>query len=198
MIRTLIFDFAGVLTKSRCFPQLAINLGKQFNIDSSIIEKQLYGTEKEYLLGNESTEDFWKKSCSDLGIPLDDFTKAFKSWYELDSETLAFIKSLKTNYQIILHSDNFEAISSDLRENQKLKELFDLIFFSNEIHMNKKNVKAFEYVISKIEKDPSECIFTDDKEANLVAPAEVGINTIKYDNLEQFKKELATFNIKIS
>ena len=197
MIKTLIFDFAGVLTKGRCFPQLAINLGKQFNIDPSIIEKQLYGTENEYLLGNESTEDFWKNSCSELGIPFDDFTNAFKSWYELDSEILAFIKELKKNYQIILHSDNFEVISSDLRENQKLKELFELMFFSNEMHMNKRDEGAFKHVIAIINKSPSECIFTDDKEKNLVAPAKVGLNTIKYDNLEQFKKELASFSVKV-
>ncbi len=196
MIKTLIFDFAGVLTKSRCFLQLAINLGKQFNIDSSIIEKQLYGTEKEYLLGNESTEDFWKKSCSELGIPFDDFANTFKSWYKLDSEILAFIRELKKNYQIILHSDNFEIISSCLRENPKLKELFELMFFSNEMHMNKKNEEAFKHVIAKINKLPSECIFTDDKELNLVAPAKLGINTIKYENLEQFKKELARYSIK--
>jgi len=197
MIKTLIFDFAGVLTKTRCFPQLSVNLGKQFDTDPSIIEKQLYGNEREYLLGNESTEDFWKESCSELGIPFEDFTNAFKSWYELDIEMLAFIRELKKKYQIILHSDNFEVISSELRENPKLKKLFELMFFSNEIHMNKKNEEAFKHVIAKIDKLPSECIFTDDKELNLVAPAKLGINTIKYENLEQFKKELVPYSIKV-
>ncbi|MBT3408756.1 HAD-IA family hydrolase [Candidatus Woesearchaeota archaeon] len=198
MINTIIFDFAGVIAKTKYFPQLALNLGKQFNIDPKVIEKQLYGNESEYLIGKESTENFWKNSCSKLGIPLDDFIHAFKTWYKLDLELLNFIKELKKHYQIILHSDNFEVVSSNLRENQKLKEVFEQMFFSDEIHMNKRNVEAFKHVICKIDKSPSDCIFTDDKEANLVAPAQIGIKTIKYENLEQFKKELASYSIKFN
>lgn len=197
MIKTIIFDFAGVLTKSKCFPQIAINLGNQFKMDSKIIEKELYANEKEYLLGNESIEKFWENSCSKLGISFDDFTNAFKSWYKFDSELFDYIKKLKKNYQIVLHSDNFEVISSDLRDNPKLKELFEIMFFSNEIHMNKREESAFRHVITKLNKQPSECIFTDDKDMNLVAPAKIGINVIKYNNLEQFKKELAHYSINI-
>jgi len=190
MIKTIIFDFAGVLALTKCFPQIAKNLGKQYKLDPNIIMKNLYNSEKDYLIGKETTESFYNNSCKTLGISFKDFSYHFQNWYSLDENILNYIKSLKEKYEIILHSDNFEIISQGLKENTKLLELFDLMVFSNDIGYRKTQKEAFEYTLNKIKKKPSECIFTDDKEKNLLAPKQLDIYTIHYTSFNDFKNKL--------
>ncbi len=190
MKKTIIFDFAGVLTYSKCFPQIAEDLGKKYGIDSAVIQESLYGAEKDYLLGKESTEDFWHNSCGKLGISFADFSYAFKNWYVWNEELLSYLEALGNDYEIVLHSDNFEVISEDLRDNERLKKLFDYMVFSNEIGFNKAQKEAFEYTLEKINKVAGECVFTDDKAKNLVAPKSLGIETVLYKNFDQFKVDL--------
>ncbi len=191
MKKTIIFDFAGVLTYSKCFPQIAKNLGEKYGIDSAVIQESLYGAEGDYLLGKESTEDFWKKSCGKLGISFADFSYAFKNWYVWDDEIFDYIEELGEKYEIVLHSDNFEVLSEHLKENLRLKKLFDYMVFSNEIGFNKTQKEAFEYTLNKINKSAGECVFTDDKAKNLVAPKSLGIEVVLYKNFDQFKVDLA-------
>lgn len=190
MIKTIIFDFAGVLVLTKCFPQIAKNLGEQYNLDSNIIMENLYSSEKDYLLGKETTESFYNNSCKPLGISFKDFSYHFNNWYLLDENILNYIKDLKEKYEIVLHSDNFEILSQGLKKNTKLLELFDLMIFSNDIGYNKTQKEAFEYTLNKIKRKPSECIFTDDKEKNLLVPKELGIYTILYTSFNDFKNKL--------
>lgn len=193
MIKAIIFDFAGVLTSSKCFPKIAENLWKQYNIDKKLIMESLYDSEKDYILGKETTESFWKNSCEKLDISFEDFIFHFQNWYILDEALLSFIKKLKQEYTIVLHSDNFEIISSKLKKDPKLVELFDTMIFSNDIGYNKTQKEAFEYGLHKIDLNASECIFTDDKQKNLVAPNALGIQVILYTSFEDFKSKLENY-----
>jgi putative hydrolase of the HAD superfamily len=193
MIKTIIFDFTGVLTVSKCFPQIAEILGKKYNLDYKIIMDNLYNSEQNYIIGKESTEVFYKKSCEKLGISFEDFSYAFQNWYILDENILNYINKLKKKYQIVLHSDNFSIVSMGLKENQILLNLFDIMVFSNEIGYNKTQKEAFEYTLNKVNKNPSECLFTDDKEKNLIVPKSLGINTILYTSFNDFIENLEIF-----
>ena len=82
-ITAIIFDFAGVVTTTGCFPALSEKLGREFSVEKQLIQERLYANESEYALGNESTRAFWEKTCADLSIGLEGFEKAFASWYEI-------------------------------------------------------------------------------------------------------------------
>jgi putative hydrolase of the HAD superfamily len=106
---------------------------------------------------------------------------------------LSYIKQLKGKYEIVLHSDNFEIISEELKKNPKLTSIFDQMIFSNDIGYNKTQRAAFKFTLNKINKEPNECIFTDDKEKNLVAAEELGIHTILYTSLADFQNKLENY-----
>jgi HAD superfamily hydrolase (TIGR01509 family) len=192
MIQTIIFDFAGVLTKSRCFPLVAERLSKKFNVDKELIQKRLYSFEGEYLLGNKSTKTFWGEVCKDLGVPLRAFAKELASWYALDKQMIELVSLLKKDYQVILLSDNFDAGTIGMRKNKTLNRLFEKMYFSNELHSNKKNAKTFNHVLKDIARKPQECLFIDDKEENLKVPKKIGFNVILFKNSAQFKREIRT------
>lgn len=197
MIITIVFDFAGVISKRNFFPVVAENLGKKYGIPKEKILENLSTHVLKYVLGEESTEDFWNKTCKEFNIPYDDFVNIFSSAYELNFEMIELIKKLKEKYEIFLLSDNFNALSQILRKEENLEGLFLKMYFSDEMHLIKEDEKAFLHMLSDTHKKAEECVFVDDKEMNLLEPRKIGMKTILFKELETFKKELASFGVVV-
>lgn len=195
MITTIIFDFAGVVSKRNFFPVVAENLSKRYGVPRQDMEKNLRTHVMQYMLGKESTEEFWKKVCSGFDIPYDGFVEIFSSAYELNPEVIELVQKLKKNYQVFLQSDNFSALSQTLRKDTRLEGLFEKMYFSDEIHLVKEDEASFRHVLQEISKKPKECVFIDDKEVNLIAPKNIGMQTIFFQGIKSLKEELIRLNI---
>lgn len=192
MIKTVMFDFAGVVSVGRLFSVVDEQLSQKYNIDKQFIIDRLYANHVEYLLGNESTETFWKKVCEGLSISLEDFIAAFQSW-ELNQETVDYILELKKKYRIVLVSDNFDASTEYLRSQPIFNEMFEKMYFSNEIHLMKGGPEIFQYVLDDLNAKAEECVFIDDQEKNLDAPKLLGINCILFTSVDQLKTDFKTY-----
>ena len=195
MITTIIFDFAGVISKRNFFPVVAENLSEKYGIPKEKILENLKTHVMQYVLGKESTEDFWKKVCGEFDIPYDEFVAIFSSAYELNFDMIELIKKLKEKYQVFLLSDNFNALSQTLRKEKNLEGLFEKMYFSDEMHLIKEDEQAFWHLLNDTQKKPEECVFIDDKEMNLVEPRKIGMKTILFQNIEMFQKELVDFGV---
>ena len=173
------------------------NLIKKYNIPKEKILENLSTQVMQYVLGNESTEEFWEKTCKEFNIPYDDFVDIFSLAYELNLEMIELIKKLKEKYDIFLLSDNFNALSQVLRKEENLKDLFLKMYFSDEMHLIKEDEKVFLYMLEDTGKKAEECVFIDDKEMNLVEPKKIGMQTILFEGIEAFKKDLASLGVII-
>ncbi len=197
MISTIVLDFAGVMTTGNFFPLLAKRLGEKFGVDPLQTEKNLYAHEGPYLIGQATTEEFWRQCFPGSEVSLDDFKREFGSAYELEPRMLGLVKKLKKNYQMVLHTDNFEALSSAIRNDPRLNQLFEKMLFSNEMHLTKQDEGSFRRVLSEIGKEPGECVFADDKEKNLRVPAGLGMRTILFQGPEYFAAELEKIGVTV-
>ena len=169
MVKTIIFDFAGVITVSPMFPRVAEIFGKKSEIGHDAFLKLLKIKEKEYLVGSCTTQDFYESVCKNTNISYDEFVKEI-SWYEINKYVLDLIRKLKGRYQIILLSDNYDALYKAILNDKKLQNIFDYTFFSNKLKMVKyyDEDKIFKHVLKTINMEPANCIFIDDKEKNLI------------------------------
>lgn len=195
MITTIIFDFAGVISKRNFFPVVAEKLSEKYGISKEKVFENLKIHATKYILGQESTRDFWEKVCGEFNIPFDEFVKIFGSSYELNLETIELIRRLKKKYRIFLLSDNFDALSKVIRLDTNIKDIFERMYFSDEMHLIKEDPNAFYYMLNDIKKKPEECIFIDDKEMNLVEPKKIGMHTILFNDTETLEKDLANLGI---
>ncbi len=196
MITTIIFDFAGVLTEENFMPVLARGLKSNHNINEAVFRTRFKEHEDSYMVGKVDSNFFWENTCKDFDIPYEDFVHTFISSYKWNEEMLSFVKKLKENYKIVLLSDNFDILSEKLRADKNLTDLFSQIYFSNEIQKAKKHRDSFEYVLTEISERAENCVFTDDKEKNLVHAEALGMKTIHFKNVEGFKQALFAFGIK--
>ncbi len=196
MITTIIFDFAGVMTTKRCFSSFAEKIGKKYGVEKDTIEGKLRNNEYRYLAGRESTQAFWHKTCAGFGIPYGDFVRMFMSWYTLNKGTVKLIRSLRKNYLVVMHSDNFAAVTPGIRSNKTLQSLFRHMYFSNEIHMLKAHKKTFRWILRDLKKSPNKCVFIDDQKKNIDVARSVGIHTILFHTAPQIRKSLAKIGVK--
>ena len=189
-IKCIIFDFGGVLTTTKCFPVLAERLSKRLSIKKELILERLYANETLYMLGKESTQEFWEKNLEQLGIPFQALVEEFASWYKLNPRVIKLAKSLKESFRLILFSDNFDALSPTIRKDRALTGLFEEIFFSNEMHKTKAQASSFKSILKKLGLKPEECVFIDDQQRNTRAAKKLGFKAIHFKNRQQCEKEL--------
>lgn len=196
-ISTIIFDFGGVLTTEKFFSLLAKNLSDKFGVNCEETEKRFRANEKAYAKGEETTEDFWKKCFPETEVAYEDFVSEFVSFHELNPDVLDIVRRLKSQYCTVLHSDNFEVLVSVIKKDSRITGLFENMFFSNEIGFTKDEESSFRHILENIGKKGEECVFIDDKEKNLVAPAKVGIHTLLFKGPEQLLIDLRALKVKI-
>jgi putative hydrolase of the HAD superfamily len=186
MIKTLIFDFGGVLYNIDYFasinalaklssrPELLVNMHLNNILElPDNFEKGLINTEefrnflrKEYFINASDSliDDCWNKMLKGI-----------------KPESVEFIKSLKNKYKIALLS-NTNQIHYDyfIGETQDLIDVFENVFFSYQINLRKPDEDIYKYVCEKLNCKPEETLFIDDSFINIQGAERAGLNTFHF------------------
>ncbi|MBI2572817.1 HAD-IA family hydrolase [Candidatus Woesearchaeota archaeon] len=101
------------------------------------------------------------------------------------------LKNLKKKYKLGLLS-NTTIFESTVPQALGIEKIFDAKIYSWQLHSLKPSKKNFDEVCKMLGLKASECVFIDDGERNVKAAASYGFKTIRYQNIEQLKKELVT------
>ncbi len=199
MIKTLIFDWGGVLTIGRYTPAILTVLSKKgMSIEK---EGELFN---EYIIqmnaGEISFKEFVLKINSrfQLKITEKEMENVFKEAIIPNENVIVLVRTLAKQYQMILLSDNDEATLKNINKYHKhMLDLFSKTYFSHELKMRKPNQKLFTHVLTDAKITPAETIFIDDKPENVESAVNLGMKGIVFSSIDQLKKELASFSVKI-
>lgn len=121
----------------------------------------------------------------------------FSEWTELSLKNkecvnwklLEVIKELKKNFKVYVLSDALD-ISQDDAITKDIKSRFDGYFVSYQEGLYKPDKEAYLNVLRKINLKAEECVFVDDILVNITVANSLGIKSILYINIEQFKNDL--------
>lgn len=195
MINTIIFDFAGVVTKENFLPVLIRECKEKFGLDEGEFKQHFLGVEEPFMLGDMTCRDFWQIVCKNHDVSFEQFAEVFANAYVINPEMVSLIRDLKKRYHIVMLSDNFDRLAESVKSNAMLDGLFERVFLSNEIHLAKKTPGCFEYVLAQLGKEPGECVFTDDKEANIQPALALGMHGLHFVGIEKFKADLESLGV---
>ncbi|MEM4260703.1 MAG: HAD family phosphatase [Candidatus Woesearchaeota archaeon] len=198
-IQLILFDFGGVL----------------YNIDHSRTIKAFSKlSTNPKLINNLSLKTFFcEKVFLDFEkglIEADSFRKKIREIYSLDGtdeefdeswnstligpkiNVIKLIQEIKSEYRIALLSNtneiHCEKFSSQCKE---LLSLFEILFYSFQIHLRKPERAIFEYVISKLGIPPANILFVDDSNENIESAKVLSFKTFlisKDNSLEDLRK----------
>ena len=197
-IKAIFFDYDGVMTIDKTGTQSVCNyISKNCLVDLKIFEKEYRKYNTDILYGKTTHEKIWNELCSNINknIPISVLYDSFANT-PIDAEMHSFARRIKeSKIKTGLITDNKADRMKMLTEKYKLREIFDIILISAEIGSGKESRKIFEMAISEAGCSPSECIFIDNQEKNLVIPGKMGINVIYYDDekrdIEKLKTDIA-------
>lgn len=186
-IKNIIFDFGGVLVdldRQRCeksFQAIGIDLSPMLD------DFHQHGVLADFESGEAKPPQFFEalRSLSNGHNPSDE--QIWEAWQSflvgVPSERLDMLIALKEHYRLMLLSNtnfiHWYRAQNDffLYRGLTVEDLFEQIFLSFEMHLQKPQPAIFERVIEQTGIRPDETLFIDDSPANCKAADGLGIHT---------------------
>lgn len=205
IIKAIIFDLGGVVVEldfSRFFKDI-IEISP-LNTPNSSLLLEFWRQSDIYHQGKMTNKEFYSQACELLqtcALNQEQFFDSFNSVIShVKEDFLALIKTLKEQNKIkllCLSNVNLSHWHYLLEQNKEIVELFDELILSFEVHMTKPDPRLFKLAIQKAECKPEEIVFIDDGLNNIRSARELGINGIKFTNLENLINELKSLKINL-
>jgi len=191
-IKTIIFDFGGVITNSP--------------IEGFKLLEEKHGYDKGIITNinmNNPDNNAWAKSERgeiDINTFLDEFEKEALSighkinakeilqqlYGSLRENMINKIKLLSTSkkYKLICLTNVLKGVDiftpkERVEAVKNVMSYFDIIYESYKLSMRKPEARIYQYILKELNIEPQETVFLDDLGMNLKSARQLGINTIK-------------------
>jgi HAD superfamily hydrolase (TIGR01509 family) len=192
MIKTIAFDYAGVVAQGPVSGWLKRNVPKE-DIRNKIFN---YYCEK-WDMGGVNLQQYYEMISEVTGTPPNVVWKTYFKNSVVNKEVIKIIKELKKNYKIVLFSNNFGELLRKVMDEQNITNLFDDIIISSEHKMVKPSLEFFNLMLLKVKNNKNEVVFVDDRQINVDASNKMGIKALLYKNGFILKKDLKDIGIQI-
>lgn len=192
-IKNIIFDLGNVLLNLDFNASIIEfqNLGLQKNV---INKQQAYSDPVffELEVGKISLKDFRDQVRIVLNNPNATDKQIDDAWHamilDIPANRVKMVQKLAKNFNIYLFSNtnkiHIDRLHADFKHEYgfEFPSLFKKDYYSHEIHERKPNLSSFEKVIKLSGVIPSETLFVDDLEKNIVSAQKAGLNTFWLKN----------------
>jgi putative hydrolase of the HAD superfamily len=113
------------------------------------------------------------------------------------AQPLEFLGQLVQPQRYLMAALNNESLEINEYRIQKfnLRQYFQSFFSSCYLGVRKPEEQIYKLALKISQREPSECVFIDDRGLNLECARELGMHTIQFQNLEQLRKDLAQLGI---
>lgn len=198
-IKAIIFDAGGVLHSSENH-HMYEDIKKMLGISDEQFEQHYPELVELAVVGDITEDEFWQRFMMATGskaqLPSESlFKRHYKKRFKAHVDVLNVVKKLKAEgYKVAVLSDT---IPSHYQVNQEygLYDDFPIQTFSFQVGVKKPDESIYTMTLDKLGCKPSEAIFIDDKQVNVVAAEKIGIHGIQFTGFEQLKYDLAKHGV---
>ena len=191
-IKTIIFDFGGVITNSP--------------IEAFKLLEEKHGYDKGIITNinmNNPDNNAWAKSERgeiDINTFLDEFEKeALSIGQKINAKEIlqqlygSLRKNMINKIKLLSNSKKYKLIcltnvlkgvdiftpKERVEAVKNVMSYFDIIYESYKLNMRKPEARIYQYILKELNIEPQETVFLDDLGMNLKSARQLGINTIK-------------------
>lgn len=194
MIKTIIFDYGGVLGEDAdSWASMYHNIVEKTGLEQKTIDAIWSKHQDKMLVGKENLIDFFTElsSVAKNKTSADELMNLYFEDTIANQEALKFVKELKQQGHklLLLSNETKEGITNKI-EKFKLNDLFEKIYCSAFMGMKKKEPRAFEIVIKEQKINPKETLFIDDRKHNVDVARTFGIYAIHFKTLQDLKAQV--------
>lgn len=191
--RVIVFDLGNTLI--RFDHNISANkIANLFGLDQKKIYDIFFDSPltRAFEKGQISPRDFHKKAAELLGLKLS--YKVFISiWNDIfweDEEMCGLARQLKKSYRLFLLSNINRSHFDHIRHKFGIIKIFDEVILSFMVGAIKPDRIIFEDVVRRAGGDRKKLLYIDDREDLVKEAGLLGIDAIRFENIDKLKKEL--------
>lgn len=179
MIKAVVFDWFGVITPLGMTNTVSV-LSKSLNIDEKAVSAAFTTASKALKIGHVDEKSFWLNFEKLLGVPVNPEQRSI--WAVAEEckpaeSMLGLVEEIKSlGLKVIVLSNTFP-FTYQLIKDYGWYDTFDDVLASSEIGICKPDITAYKLCIDRSKIEPTEILFIDDQEKNLVPAASLGMKT---------------------
>jgi len=195
--KAVIFDYGEVL----CFPPTAEEIRRMaevFGLENGPFRKLYDKNRRAYDRGDLNAEQYWAAFAADAGAqkPTPEQLDQLRAW---DTAMWSKINHAMVEWMLALPGAGIKtAILSNMQEDMvnhvrrsfAWVEKFHCAVFSHEVRLAKPEAEIYQHCLRGLGTKPEETVFIDDREPNVRAAKELGIQAIHLQSPEQLQAEL--------
>jgi putative hydrolase of the HAD superfamily len=157
------------------------------NIDSRLVQELYIKTSA----GEYSSKEFW--TMLGFGSEYPGIEQYYLDTYpELDTSCYYFFNAVDTSvYKIAMLSNDVSEWSAWLRKRFNIQHYFSDCIISGDVKVRKPEPEIFNITLNRLQAQPADCIFIDDRLKNLHTAADLGFHTVFFDR-NQIDRKAAT------
>ena len=189
-----VFDLGGVVFRwqpEKIIRHVFQDKKKQDLVRSEIIE---HADWVELDRGTLSLDQAIVRGTSRTGLPREEVESLFNAVPQSLTpieETIDLIRTIRgLNNKLFVLSNMHAASISYLEKRHKIWNLFDGVVISSRIQKVKPEIEIYEYLLTVHRLNAAETVFIDDMSENLAAASRIGIQTIRFVDADQCRKDL--------
>lgn len=197
-IKAVIFDWGGVLIDDPA-PGLIKYFVKELNVTKEQYVQAHSKFHDDFQRGVITEKVFWESVCRELDTALPKsqslWADAFIDVYSPKKEVFDLAKALKASGYKTGFLSNTEMPGYEFFHKQGY-DMFDVMLFSCLEKLIKPSRQIYQNAVERLEVQPAQAVFIDDKADYAQGAREAGLNAIQFENITQVKEELAHLGVK--
>ncbi|HJP75640.1 MAG TPA: HAD-IA family hydrolase [Pseudonocardiaceae bacterium] len=193
-MRWVVFDFGQVLgLRTEKVPELAGRVG----LPLAEFEARYWANRAEYdLVGDDL--GYWRAVAGD-GVDASfaaELTEADEAgWLSVDPAALALVVELHGRGVPLAILSNAPGSFGRAVEAQPWAKYFRTLLFSADLGVTKPDRAIYETLLDRIDADPADCFFTDDRQANVDGAIAAGLPAARWLGADALRKDLVEFGV---
>lgn len=191
-IRTILFDFGGVLADDGFFETLQ-TLEQQQHLEVNLPEEGIRAVyDSGFVLGNGSESDFWALLRERSGLRGEDreLSRRVLDGFRLRPGMLAVVRALRQRGVLVgLLSDQTEWLDR-LDAKYGFYREFDRLYISYRMGKGKRDPSLYDDIARDLGFEPQQILFIDDNPGNIQRAASRGWQTILFRDEQTLRSEL--------
>jgi HAD superfamily hydrolase (TIGR01509 family) len=196
MITTLVFDMDGVLCRYRIERRLALLSGWSGQPPEAIRAAIFTsGFEEEAERGTLSADEYLRGFGERIGYPLTaaQWVEATHAAMEPDEEVLALVRQLSATHTVAMFTNNPLLLKRHLGEVfPAVLDLFgERALVAAEVGARKPDPEAFRRLAVRLEREPGEMLFIDDKATNVAGARDAGLHATQASGAGEVRAAIA-------
>jgi epoxide hydrolase-like predicted phosphatase len=189
-INAVISDIMGVLLLKNPHWQKDVYWEKRLGLSRGALFSALFEAETDQaaILGHISHREAFQRACQTLQLPedaLNEFEQALWEERIFNRELALYLQQLRPRYKTALLSNAWSDARDNITRFFQLHTFVDLQIFSAEEGLAKPDPRLYLLALSRLEVQPEETIFIDDREENIQVAQQIGMHTILFEQNEQ-------------